>query len=259
MRQAMKHIALAASLVGMAAGCIGSAAAQGEHCSPPSEMKEKLAGKPNSAILNELGVWFAEHNQYACAGDAFATSLQTDPKQADFRQVVFMFGASLYYSGDMKEAAAALAEAERVGYRDAKLYTLQASALDDQKETEKAEAEWKKALEFDPESTVILDALSDDMIARHEYDETVKLLKQRRLGAVRSPQQISNLCTALVKMDKAEQAAPILEDGLNTYPDSQEIAGQLAGVLTQLHRDDEAALVRKLAQAQQQASPETGK
>ena len=222
-------------------------------------MKAKLAGTPSSATLNDLGVWFAEHNQYACAGDAFATSLQTDPKQVDFRHVIFMFGASLYYSGDMKEAAPALAEAERVGYRDAKLYTLLASALDAQKDTEKAEAEWKEALDFDPESTTILDALSDDMIARREYDEAVKLLEQRRLGALRSPQQIRNLSTALVQLGKAEEAAPILEDGLNTYPDSQEIAQQLSSVLTMLHRDEEAAMVRKLAEVQREAAPEAGK
>lgn len=258
MTLSMKTMVLAASLAFISANCI-VAAAQDEHCSPPPEMKAKLAGKPDFATLNELGVWFAEHNQYACAGDAFATSLQTDPKQADFRHVIFMFGASLYYSGDTKEAAAALAEAERVGYRDAKLYTLQASALDAQQDTEKAEAEWRKALEYDPESSVILDPLSDDMISRHEYEATVKLLAQRRLNAVRSPRQVLNLGTALLQLGKADEAARVLDDGLNTYPDSREIAGQLSSVLTQLHRDQEAASVRKLAEAQRESPPETGK
>jgi Flp pilus assembly protein TadD len=258
MSPSLKTVAFAASLAFISSACL-NAAAQDEHCSPPPEMKAKLAGKPNYTTLNDLGVWFAEHNQYACAGDAFATSLQTDPQQADYRYVIFMFGASLYYSGDMKEAAAALAEAERVGYRDARLYTLQASALDARQDTEKAEAEWRKALEYDPESPVILDPLSDDMIARHEYDDTAKLLAQRRLDAVRSPRQVLNLSTALLQLGKTDDAARILDDGLNTYPDSQEIAGQLSAVLSQLHRGQEAALVRKLAEAQREAAPGTGK
>jgi tetratricopeptide (TPR) repeat protein len=259
MNRARRTLACAASLLLAAAACATISTAQSEHCPPPQHLKAKMEGRPNADTLNELGVWFAEHNEYACAGEAFATSLQTDPKQADFRRVVFMFGASLYYSGDMKEAAAALAEAERVGYRDAKLYTLQASAFDAQQDTEKAEAEWKEALEFDPESTAILDALSDDMIARHEYDDAVKLLEQRRLGALLSPRQVLNLSRALVQLGKTEEAAPILEDGLNTYPDSKEIAQQLSSVLTALHRDEEAALVLKLAEAHQETANTSGK
>jgi Flp pilus assembly protein TadD len=219
-------------------------------------MRPTLAGTPTPAVLNDLGIWFAQHEQYGCAGQAFATSLQTDPEQKDFRHVVFMFGASLYYSKDMSEAVAALQEAERLGYRDAKLNALLASALDAQQDTEKAEAEWRKALEFDPESPVALDALSDDMIARREYEEAVKLLSQRRLGAVRSPRQVLNLSTALLQLHRAEEAARMLEDGLNTYPESQEIAHRLASVLTDLHRDEEAALVLKLAEAQREATAE---
>ena len=71
-------------------------------------MKARFSGKPDPAALNDLGVWFGEHNNYTCAAEAFATSLQMDPKQKDMPHVAFMFGASLYYAGDIKEAIAAL-------------------------------------------------------------------------------------------------------------------------------------------------------
>lgn len=221
--------------------------ARTQQCTPPDEIKSKLAGTPTPDALNEAGIWFAQHEQYPCAIEAFATSLQTDPEQKDLRHIIFMFGASLYYAGSNKEAVAALQEAERVGYRDVKLYLLLASALDAEQQTEEAEAAWREALAFDPEGTIVLDALSDDMIARHEFSNVIDLLQQPRLKAGHTPKQVRNLATALGQSGRNKEAALILEDGLNTYPDSREIAQQLAEVLTTLHREQEAAMVLELA------------
>jgi len=228
-------------------------------CTPPPEMRSRLAGKPTADALNDLGVWFANRRQYACAAQAFATSLQTHPQQPPFRKVIFMFGASLFYSGDTKEAAEALEEAERVGYRDDKLYAMLATALDAQHETEKAEAQWKLALDFDPESAMALDALSNDMMALRQFDDLVALLTQRRLRPFRSEQQVQNLGFAYVQLGRAQDAAKVLEDGLNTYPESAPIADQLVLVLIGLHRDAEAALVRELEPSGQTPGAESGR
>jgi tetratricopeptide (TPR) repeat protein len=222
-------------------------------------MHSKLAARPTADTLNELGVWFANRQQYTCAAQAFATSLQTDPDQPPFRKVIFMFGASLFYSGDMKEAAEALEEAERVGYRDEKLYGMLATALDAQHETEKAEAQWKLALHFNPESAMALDALSNDMMALRQYEDSVALLTQRRVRSLRSEQQVENLGSAYVQLGNPEDAAKVLEDGLNTYPGSGPIADQLVPVLISLHRDAEAAMVRELADAGRTPSTENGR
>jgi tetratricopeptide (TPR) repeat protein len=234
-------------------GClIFAASAVAQNCKPPDQMKATLKDKPTVAMLNDLGVWFADHEQYACAADAFGSSLQTDAAQPDLPRVVFEFGASLYLSGDTKEAIPSLQEAEKLGYRDGKIAVILATALDSTHATGEAEAEWRKALEFDPENTAALDALSNDLLAEVDFKGVIELLDRPRLVALRSPQQAINLATAYAKTGKLEESRRVLENGLNTNPDSYEVAQQLAGVLTQLDRKDEAAIVLQLAQARRQ-------
>lgn len=233
--------------------CFAGASAQGD-CAPPEELRQKIAAQPTTDDLNTFGVWFADHEKFNCAVEAFATSLEKNQEQKDFRHVIFMLGASLYYEGNTKEAAEALKEAERVGYRDKKLYLLLASALDAQHDVPTAEEEWKKALNFDPDSPTVIDALSTDMIAAGQYQDVAQLLQSRRLAPLRSEQAFQNLGLALVELGKFDDAAQVLEDGLNTYPDSIHIPRQLAAVLTRLHRDDEAAAITRLADEQHPAT-----
>jgi Flp pilus assembly protein TadD len=218
-------------------------------------MKAKLRDKPSASVLNDLGVWFADHEQYACAADAFGSSLQTDAAQPGLPRIVFEFGASLYLSGDTNEAIPSLQEAEKLGYRDGKIHVILASALDTTQATADAEAEWRKALEFDPENTAALDALSTDLVTTNNYEGAIALLDTPRIAAERSVQQAINLATAYAKTGKLDDARRILQDGLNTNPDSFEIAQQLASVLTRLNRNDEASMVMKLAEARKQQDP----
>ncbi len=240
--------------------CAMGASASEQDCAPPDEFKAKMHGKPSADVLNDLGVWFASHEQYACAADAFGSSLQADAEQPDLPHVVFEFGASLYLSGDTKEAIPSLQEAERLGYRDAKIHVILASALDSTHAVADAEAEWRKALEFDQENTAALDALSTDLLAQANFQATIDLLDTPRLTAQRSAQQVMNLGAAYAKIGKLEDARRNLEDGLNTNPDSFEVAQQLAAVLTQLDRKDEAAMVMQLAESRrQQNAAQAGK
>ena len=109
------QIKLGLPIAPLIAACV-SASAQ-TPCTPPDSIKAKFRGTPNPDALNDLGVWFGEQKNYNCAADAFATSLQLDPKQKDMPHIAFMFGGSLYLAGDAKEAIAALSEAEKFGYR----------------------------------------------------------------------------------------------------------------------------------------------
>jgi tetratricopeptide (TPR) repeat protein len=242
-------------------GWIGfNVAARAQTCTPPDEMKAKLRDKPSAEVLNDLGVWFAGHEQYECAANAFGSSLQADAAQPDLPHVVFEFGASLYLSGDTKEAIPSLQEAEKLGYRDGKIHVILATALDSTRAIAEAEAEWRKAVEFDPDNTAALDALSSDLLADGDFKGVIELLDRLRLAALRSPQQVMNLGTAYAKAAKPEDAVRILQDGLNTNPDSFEVAQQLAGVLAELNRKDEAAMVLQLAQARrQQNAAQAGK
>jgi tetratricopeptide (TPR) repeat protein len=219
-------------------------------CTPPEDMKPRLQGKPTVEALNDLGVWFGEHKQFDCAANVFATSLQTDPNQKDAPHVAFEFGVSLELSGDTKEAIPAMQEAEQLGYRDLKLHVILAQALDATHAAKDAEAEWRQALDFDPEFSAALDALSSDLLADKDFAGVIAVLEVPRLLGQRTPQQCLNLAAAYAGTDKPEEAARVLRDGLNTSADSLAIANQLAATLVQLHRRDEALALLELTVAQ---------
>ena len=219
-------------------------------CEPPLSMKAQLQGSPKAAAYTELGVWFAGQKQFACAADAFASSLQTDPAQPDLAHVAFMFGVSLYYSGNTGDAIAALLEAEKLGFHDIKLHIILATLLDASHSIKDAKDEWSAALALDPESTTALDALSSDLSLENDFNGIIALLESPRLLGQRTEQQSLRLGLAYAGTARLEEAARTLRDGLNTSPDSLALANELANVLVQLHRQDEAAAVLEVALAQ---------
>ncbi len=219
-------------------------------CTPPESMRARLQDKPDATTYTDLGVWFAEQKQYSCAANAFATSMQTQPDQKDMPHLAFMFGVSLYFSGDLKEAITALQEAEQLGYNDFKLHTVLAAALDASQQNKDAEDEWQAALAFDPEASVALDALSNDLLRDNDFAGTIALLQLPRLLGQRTPQQSLNLAAAYAGTAQLDEAAQVLRDGLNTSPDSLALANQLAKALIELKRGDEAVTVLELALAQ---------
>ena len=225
-----------------------------EPCTPPESMRAKFTGTPNPDALNDLGVWFGEKKNYNCAAEAFATSLQLDPKQKDMPHIAFMFGGSLYLAGDTREAIAALREAEKFGYRDIKLHLLLAAALDSTNATADAEAEWRAALESDEENANALDSLSNDLIADTDYQGVINLLDSPRLKPLWSVQQCMNLGLAYARKENLAEASRVLRDGVNTYPDALPLAEKLAEVLTQMGKNDEAAQVLAVAHQRQSGS-----
>jgi tetratricopeptide (TPR) repeat protein len=219
-------------------------------CEPPLSMKAQLHGSPKASDYTALGVWFATQNQFSCAAEAFATSLQMDTAQPDVAHVAFMFGVSLYYSGDTGNAIASLQEAEKLGFHDIKLHIILATLLDSSHSIKDAKGEWSAALALDPESTTALDAFSGDLLAERDFNGIIALLEKPRLLGQRTEQQSLRLGLAYAGTARIEEAARTLRDGLNTTPASLPLANELAAVLVQLNRHDEAATVLDVALAQ---------
>lgn len=217
-------------------------------------MQAKLRGTPAASDFTELGIWFAQHEQYACAANAFATSLQADPQQRDYAHVAFMFGSALYFSEDATEGIPAMQEAERLGYRDEKVHAVLAAALDSTGARADAEAEWRQALALNPESTSELDALAEDLAEDGNAKAVIETLDQPRLAAQRSAELALKLASAYAKTGQVERAAAVLQDAFNTWPRSVDVATALAKALEQLGRKDEAATVVQLIRIRK-ASP----
>ena len=216
-------------------------------CVPPDDMKPQLQGKPTAEALNNLGVWFADQKQYACAADVFASSMQLEPNQKDVAHIAFEFGVALDLSGDLKEAIPAFQEAEQLGYLDIKIHVLLAQAFDATHDSKGAEAEWRAALAIDPQSTIALDSLSQHLVDRKDYSSVIALLDRPDVEANRTAVQSLNLGIAYAGRAQLEKAASVLRDGFNDHQDSLPIADELAVVLMLLGNNEEAYTVFDLA------------
>ena len=102
---------------------------------------------------------------------------------------------------------------------------------------------------IDPEYSDALDKLSTDLIADNNFEGVIELLDTPRLAPERTEQQYINLDLAYTQGGKLSEPARALRDGINRYPVSLPPAEKLAGVLTQMERNDEAAQVPEIAHA----------
>ena len=242
-RRALRRVLPLALLLWLAVGSFLFASP----CPPPDSMKEKLLSNPSADVFRDLGIWYGSKEQYLCAADAFATSLRMDPEQKHHGDIAFMYGESLYLSGDVKGAISEFRIAERQNFQNATLHLMLAAAYDKLQWTGSAESEWRAALSLDMQSSEALDGLSNDFMKDNDYAATINLLEDPLVSGQRTAVQSLNLGLAYAKTAKPEEAAKVLRDGLDTSPDSLPIANMLADVLMKLGRSQEAATVRKLA------------
>jgi Flp pilus assembly protein TadD len=241
---------------GWAAGltlALGMAAAAGQNCRTPDSMREQLS-HPTAETFADLGILLANQKQYACAAEAFAYSLRMKPDSAN---VLFMFGTSLFFSGDAAEAVAPLQEAEQLQGWDLKTHLLLAAVFDELHRIAEAKAEWKAALVADPESEEALNGLSEDLVLDQDYGGVIELLENPRAERERSAEQSLNLGIAYAGAGKTDAAIATLRDGLNTTPDSGAIANELADVLAQTGRTSEAEEVFAVARLRHPEDQET--
>ncbi|MGB9032370.1 MAG: tetratricopeptide repeat protein [Acidobacteriaceae bacterium] len=244
-------------VVGLAVGLWFAAAdgAWGQNCTAPDSMKAQLAGTPTAETFADLGIWLANQKQYGCAARAFAESLRM---KQDSANVAFMFGTSLFFSGDAQDAVAPLQAAEQLEGWRLKTHLMLAAVFDQLHRVAEAKAEWRAALVVDPESEEALDGLSEDLVLDQEFGAVIEVLEQPRAERQRTAVQSLNLGLAYAGTGNPERAVAVLQDGLNTTPDSLAIANELGDVLAQAGRMQEADAVFALAQERHPEDLETG-
>ena len=242
----------AAAALWMAGMAMVSAAAQ--RCEAPASMRAQLADHPTADTFADLGIALANDQQYGCAARAFAESLRMKPDSAN---VAFMFGTSLFFSGDAADAVAPLQAAEQMASWNLKTHLILAGVFDQLHRFDEAKTEWKAALALDPESEEALDGLSEELVLDGEFRPAIVLLENPRAARQRDATQSLNLGLAYAGTGGADQAIAALEDGLNTSPDSLAIANELADVLVQAGRTNEAEEVFGLARARHPADLDT--
>ena len=91
-----------------------------------------------------------------------------------------------------------------------------------------------------------------------EFGAAIAVLEQPRAERQRTAVQSLNLGLAYAGTGNPERAVAVLQDGLNTTPDSLAIANELGDVLAQAGRMQEADAVFALAQERHPEDLETG-
>ncbi|MGO8935377.1 MAG: tetratricopeptide repeat protein [Terracidiphilus sp.] len=230
---------------GLLGSCVGFAPlAAFAQCTPPSDLRAQIAAHPTAENYANLGNWFADHKQFECAAKAFASASAINPSSSS---LAYLWGLSLSSAGNDSAALVPLRKAAALGPSDIRPHLVSAAALDKLKRTAEAEAEWRKALAIDPASAPALDGLSRDLIDQKDYPSVVALLAAPSAAGQLSPEQCVNLGIAFAAAARLEEAARVLRDGLNTAPDSIQIANELAVVLLLMGRDREALSIFELA------------
>jgi Flp pilus assembly protein TadD len=78
-----------------------SVASRAASCKGPEALETRLAAHPDAQVQTELGDWFVQHGQAACAAESYRAALKIDPH---FRPALDRMAKGLIASGDYSAA-----------------------------------------------------------------------------------------------------------------------------------------------------------
>lgn len=211
-------------------------------CSTPKQFTARIASSPDGDTYGELGVWFSDHHQYACAATAYRTGLTLQPESP---KLSYLLGVALMAGDNAAAAVNPLKESIQKNPAALKPHLVLADAFEQLHRVDDAGEEWVAALKIDPHSVVGLDGLSKNLLNRGDYSSVVRLLGTDP-GA---ENLILDLALAYQKGEMSDRAEQLLRRALQKYPASEELTRALVTLLvTQAHYEEAAGLAKRLVQ-----------
>jgi tetratricopeptide (TPR) repeat protein len=208
-------------------------------CAGPPALEAKIRTHPDTETYVQLGTWFGDRNQFACAVDAYRAALKLEPGSAELS---YLLGLGLYYSGNAQEAVTALQRSIQLLPEVLKPHLLLAQSLSQLHRMDEAKAEWEAALKIDPHSTLALDGLSKALIAQGAYGSVIGLLH----SAPPNQDLTLDLAQAYDLYGMHDEAAKRLEQALRANPSSLPLSEALVMSLArQAHFEQAAQLAAK--------------
>ncbi|HEY4054317.1 MAG TPA: tetratricopeptide repeat protein, partial [Terriglobales bacterium] len=208
-------------------------------CPPPKIFEAKLSAGADADTYADLGIWFSDHRQYACAAFAFRSGLTLEPASP---RLSYLLGLSLLNSGDVDAAIKPLQESVHLKPDVLKPHLLLADALEHLRRSDDARQEWVTALRIDAHSAMALDGLSRNLMAQGDYVSVIRLLGT-------SPREESlkiDLAMAYQRGDMTDQAEELLRKALLATPASKPLTTALVTLLiTQAHFEEAAKLAKR--------------
>lgn len=207
-------------------------------------LEQRVRAHPSADAYVNLGAWFRDHRQFACAAEAFRNAFDLQPESA---RTAYLLGASLYSDGKAKEAIGPLQQSMRLDPTALQTHLLLGAVLDQVGNTADAEIEWRAALAIDPKSLPARRALSKDLLARKDYNSEIALLRPVANTIALTPDLTLDLALAYSQMGMLEDSNSLLRAALRADPDSLPLAKALSATLVLQARREEAAGVLEAA------------
>lgn len=219
---------------------------QAQKCSATPSLEAAVHAHPGAQSYVQLGRWFGQRHQNACAVEAFQAATKFEPRSAE---ISYLLGTSLFFSGQLQEAIDSLQQSVQLEPHALEPHILLATALDKAAHGAAAQVQWRAALQLQPHSAIALDGLSKSLVASGDYDEAIHLLQPQLAGAHDDALTI-DLAYAYEKSGRMEDAGVILEPALRAHPSSLPLAEAMVTLLIHEARfDDATSLARKTLQA----------
>lgn len=213
-------------------------------CNGPATLIAKLKAQPSTENAVALGSWYASHDQLDCAVRTFRAGLKSDPQSAQLYYLIGLADVDADHAGD------ALPDLQRAIALDPgviKPHLLLALVFDQAGNHPAAEQEFQKALAIDPKSEPALEGLSQNLLNRKAYIETVLLLR----SAPRTEKLTINLSRALGILNMLDEARGVLTEALSENPKSLPLSSALIVVLVkQVRYQDAINLAQHMADAE---------
>jgi Flp pilus assembly protein TadD len=233
-----------AALLLAAAGQLNSPPCFAASCNASAALEAKLFAHPTAETYTERGIWFDDHQQFACAAEAFQKGFAIQPASA---HLAYLWGRSLYNSGNVEEAIGPLQKSARLDPKILQTHLTLAAALDQTHHSIDAEIEWRAALAIDPQSATALRALSKNLLAEKDYGADILLLRPASRSSQLAPDLTLDLAVAYSQTGMLKDANDLLRSAMKQHPASLPLAKALAATLVLQARRQEAAAVLETA------------
>jgi tetratricopeptide (TPR) repeat protein len=205
-----------------------------EDCTGPAALQAKVHAHPDGDAYAELGNWFGENHKPECAAMAFQDGLKLEPGSA---RLNYLLGLSYYTAGKVEDAVAPLRQSIQLDPDQDKTHMLLAATLTGLGRGKEAMPEWSAALRIDPSSKMAQDGLAKGLIAAGEYDSVIEHLSK----AERDEALDLDLALAYGKSNRLDEAAQVLSESLQKYPDSNDLTRALVVVYVKQTKYQEAS------------------
>lgn len=215
-------------------------------CTGPAALEAKIKAHPTAESYGQLGNWFGDQKQFACAAQAFKSAVRLMPKSA---QLNYLLGLAYYESEKFDLAVPPLKRSVELDGSAVKPHILLATAFMRLSQPQDAAQQWMAALKIDGTSEIARHGLSRCLVATGDNSGVIALLHDHKLDE----DLAVDLAIAYTRSGMFDDATKTLNDTLKQYPNSVPLSNALVTVYMKMSQTD---LAERIAETCYKAHPD---